>query len=98
MASRVKLEVIGVVENMSWFDAPDTGARYEILSGGGGQELATHLGVPLFGQIPLETAVARAGDDGTPVVRSRPRSPAALALAAVADAVREAAPVRAAVS
>lgn len=97
MANRVKLDVIGVVENMSWFDAPDTGARYEILSGGGGQELATHLGVPLFGQIPLETSVARAGDDGTPVVRSRPDSAAAQALAAIADAVCEAAPVRAGV-
>ena len=95
MARRVDLDVLGVVENMSWFVAPDTGARYEIFSGGGGRTLADELGVPLLGQIPLESDVARAGDDGVPVVLSRPDSPAARALAAVADAVMADAPVAA---
>ena len=64
MARRVNLPVVGVIENMSWFIAPDTGARYEVFSGGGGAALAAEIGVPLLGQIPLESAVARAGDDG----------------------------------
>jgi len=95
MAQRVDLDVLGVVENMSWFVAPDTGARYEIFSGGGGRALADELGVPLLGQIPLEPDVARAGDEGVPAVLSRPDSPAARALAAVADAVMAGAPVAA---
>lgn len=94
MARRVDIEVVGVVENMSWFEAPDTGARYEILSGGGGTDLATQLKVPLLGQIPMEASVARAGDDGTPVVRARPDSAGARALTSVADALVELVPVR----
>ncbi len=93
MAARVNIDVLGVVENMSWFEAPDTGVRYEILSGGGGASLAQELQVPLLGQIPMESDVARAGDEGTPVVLSRPESPAARALHEVASAVTRVAPV-----
>jgi len=89
MADRVELPVVGVVENMSWFVAPDTGHRYEVFSGGGGAALAADLGVPLLGQVPLESDVARAGDDGMPVVAARPDSPAAVALASIARAVGE---------
>jgi ATP-binding protein involved in chromosome partitioning len=96
MGARVGLPVVGVIENMSWFVAPDTGARYEIFAGGGGEALARELGVPLLGQIPLESAVARAGDDGLPVVAAREDSPAAQALLASADALEAALPVPAA--
>ncbi len=96
MAQRVDLEVLGVVENMSWFVAPDTGVRYEIFAGGGGAALAEELRVPLLGQVPLESEVARAGDEGTPVVLSRPAAAAAVAFAEVADALTERAPVNAA--
>ena len=89
MADRVELPVIGVVENMSWFVAPDTGARYEVFAGGGGAALAADLGVPLLGQVPLESDVARAGDDGLPVVAARPDSPAAVALAEIARVVAD---------
>ena len=92
MAARVNLPVLGVIENMSYFVAPDTGARYEVFSGGGGQLLATELGVPLLGRIPLEPAVAQAGDAGLPVVAAHPDSPAARALRATAQAVVAAAP------
>jgi ATP-binding protein involved in chromosome partitioning len=93
MARKVNLDVLGVVENMSWFIAPDTGTRHEIFSGGGGQALADELGVPLLGQIPLESDVARAGDEGTPLVVSRPDTPAALALETLTRAVIERTPV-----
>jgi len=96
MAQRVDLPVAGVIENMSWFVAPDTGTRYEVFSGGGGPSLAAELGVPLLGQIPLESAVAIAGDEGLPVVAARPDSPAAQALARAATLLEGAVPVRAA--
>jgi ATP-binding protein involved in chromosome partitioning len=76
-----------VIENMSWFVAPDTGVRYEVFSGGGGQTLADELGVPLLGQIPLEPAVAQCGDAGLPVVAAHPESPAARALLETAERV-----------
>lgn len=87
MAARVDLPVAGVIENMSWFVAPDTGARYEIFSGGGGAALAAELGVPLLAQVPLEPEVALAGDRGLPVVAARPEAPAARALLEAADAL-----------
>lgn len=87
MAMRVNLPVIGVIENMSWFVAPDTGARYEVFSGGGGGVLAAEIGVPLLGQIPLESAVAQAGDNGLPVIAAHPESPAAKALERSAQAI-----------
>ncbi len=92
MAARVNLPVVGVIENMSYFVAPDTGARYEVFSGGGGQSLASELGVPLLGRIPLEPAVAEAGDAGLPVVAANPSSPAARALLEAARALAAAAP------
>jgi ATP-binding protein involved in chromosome partitioning len=92
MASRVNLPVIGVVENMSFFVAPDTGTRHDVFGGGGGTSLAAELGVPLLGQVPLEPAVATSGDAGLPVVAAHPESPAARALAEVADAVAAALP------
>ncbi len=98
MASRVNLPVAGVIENMSWFIAPDTGARYEVFSGGGGQALSADLGVPLLGQVPLESAVAQASDEGMPVVAARPDSPAALELRAIADRVADSVGLRAPVT
>jgi ATP-binding protein involved in chromosome partitioning len=92
MAARVNLPVLGVIENMSYFVAPDTGARYEVFSGGGGQSLASELGVPLLGRIPLEPAVALAGDAGLPVVAADPSSPAARALLEAARALSATAP------
>ena len=92
MAARVNLPVLGVIENMSYFVAPDTGARYEVFSGGGGQALASELGVPLLGRIPLEPSLAAAGDAGLPVVAADPSSPAARALLEAARALAAAAP------
>ena len=92
MAARVNLPVAGVIENMSYFVAPDTGARYEVFSGGGGQLLASELGVPLLGRIPLEPAVAEAGDGGLPVIAADPTSPAAVALLETARAVTASVP------
>lgn len=90
MADRVELPVVGVVENMSWFIAPDTGARYDVFSGGGGPALAEELGVPLLAQVPLEAAVATGGDSGLPIVRSAPDCEAARALRTAADGMRSA--------
>jgi len=88
MASEVDQEVIGVVENMSWFTGDD-GTRYEIFGSGGGQALADELGVDLMAQIPLLPAMGRGADEGVPVALAAPGSEAADAFDVLATAVRE---------
>lgn len=70
MFKKVNVPLVGVVENMAYFLAPDTGRRYDIFGSGGAQRVATQLGVPLLGQIPLGMAVRAGGDSGQPAVIS----------------------------
>jgi ATP-binding protein involved in chromosome partitioning len=86
MARRSYLKVLGVVENMSEFVAPD-GSRHAIFGSGGGKRLAALTGAPLVGSVPIEAAVSEGGDAGTPVVLSHPDSSAATALHAIADRI-----------
>ncbi len=79
MAAKVKLEVVGVIENMSGFVTPD-GERYQIFGEGGGQLLAQELEVPLLAKIPLTMPLREQSDSGTPLVFSDPDDPAAQAL------------------
>jgi ATP-binding protein involved in chromosome partitioning len=83
MAKKINLPLRGVIENMSWFTADD-GTRYELFGSGGGQELATELGVPLLGQIPLIPALRQGGDVGLPVTVADPDGEAAQAFSALA--------------
>ncbi len=71
MAEKVDLQVIGVVENMSWFTGDD-GKRYELFGNGGGEELAGELGVPLLARIPLVSELREGGDVGRPIVAVDP--------------------------
>ncbi len=66
MARRSFLRVAGVIENMTAFTC-DHGTAYALFGSGGGQALATEVGAPLLGQIPIEPSVAAGGDDGEPV-------------------------------
>jgi ATP-binding protein involved in chromosome partitioning len=92
IATQTHQQVVGVIENMSWLELPD-GSRMEIFGSGGGATVAEALirtlgaPVPLLGQIPLDTRLREAGDAGSPIVLSEPESPAAQALAKVADAL-----------
>ena len=65
MGRKNYLRIAGVIENMSAFVTPD-GESYPIFGSGGGENLATELGVPLLGKIPIDTAVAEGGDKGEP--------------------------------
>jgi ATP-binding protein involved in chromosome partitioning len=75
MATKVNLEIAGVVENMAGFVTPD-GERYPIFGEGGGQELADELDVPLMGNVPLTMALREHADAGTPLVLADPDDPA----------------------
>jgi ATP-binding protein involved in chromosome partitioning len=87
MFETVAVPVLGIVENMSYFIAPDTGNRYNIFGEGGGQRLAEQYGVPFLGSVPLGIEVREGGDKGVPVVVSAPESPQAQAFKHVAEEV-----------
>jgi ATP-binding protein involved in chromosome partitioning len=87
MFETVAVPVLGVVENMSYFVAPDTGNRYDIFGAGGGQRLAEQYGVPFLGAVPLGMDVREGGDKGVPIVVSQPESPQALAFRHVAEEI-----------
>ena len=94
MSQRVQLEVKGIIENMSWFTADD-GKRYELFGSGGGAELATTLGVPLIGQVPLVPELREGSDTGHPIVAEDPESEAAQVFATMAETIEVAlAPTR----
>ncbi|MCO5063601.1 MAG: Mrp/NBP35 family ATP-binding protein [Rhizobiaceae bacterium] len=74
MFRKVDVPLLGLVENMSYFIAPDTGKRYDIFGHGGAQKEAERLGVPFLGAVPLEMETRELSDIGEPVVASRPNS------------------------
>jgi ATP-binding protein involved in chromosome partitioning len=86
MARRSYLKVLGVVENMTEFVAPD-GTHHAIFGAGGGERLAALTGAPLVGAVPIEPAVSSDGDAGTPVVLAHPDAPAARELNAIAERI-----------
>jgi ATP-binding protein involved in chromosome partitioning len=86
MAQKVNLEILGIVENMSWFRGDD-GKAYELFGAGGGAELAGQLDVPLLGQIPLVPALREGGDQGDPIVVAHPDDEAAQAFRAIAERI-----------
>ena len=79
MAAKLKLEIAGVIENMSGFVTPG-GERFPIFGEGGGQLLAEELEVPLLGKVPLTMALREQSDAGLPLVFSDPDDPAAQAI------------------
>lgn len=87
MFETVAIPILGVVENMSYFIAPDTGNRYDIFGEGGGAKLAAQYGVPFLGSVPLGIEVRESGDKGVPIVVSQPDSPQAQAFRRVAEEV-----------
>src|SRR5919199_1730225 len=87
MFETVHVPVLGIVENMSYFIAPDTGRRYNIFGEGGGQKLADEYSVPFLGAVPIGLEVREGGDRGVPVVIGQPDSPQAQAFQRVAEEV-----------
>ena len=68
MFQDIHVPMAGLVENMSYFIAPDTGNRYDIFGSGGGQRLSERYNIPLLGQIPLDMEIREGSDNGEPPV------------------------------
>jgi ATP-binding protein involved in chromosome partitioning len=92
MADKVKLEIAGIVENMSSFTTP-SGERFTLFGSGGGQALADELDVPLLANVPLTMALREQADAGTPLVRFDPDDPAAQAIRQAARGIVAMSPI-----
>ncbi len=84
MFQKVKVPILGIVENMSYFICDSCGDRHDIFGAGGGQRTARELAVPYLGGIPIDKDIVAGGDLGQPVVAARPDSAAAKAYRAIA--------------
>jgi ATP-binding protein involved in chromosome partitioning len=87
MFDRLQVPVFGIIENMSYFIAPDTGNRYEIFGHGGAKMAAEELGLEFLGEIPLDQGTREAADAGTPVTQLAPESASAQAFMALAEKI-----------
>ncbi|MGH2948115.1 MAG: Mrp/NBP35 family ATP-binding protein [Solirubrobacteraceae bacterium] len=92
MADKVKLEIAGVIENMSGFTTP-AGERYPVFGEGGGQLLADEIDVPVLAQVPLTMPLRETADAGIPLVEADPDDPAAQAIRHAAQGIIAMAPV-----
>jgi ATP-binding protein involved in chromosome partitioning len=87
MFGKVNVPILGLVENMAWFEC-DAGKRYAIFGEGGGRREAAMLGVPLLGQIPIDITTRERGDSGMPVALADPAThPVSAAFHHIADQI-----------
>jgi ATP-binding protein involved in chromosome partitioning len=89
MFRKVNVPVLGIVENMSYFQCPHCGTRSDIFGHGGARHEAERLGVPFLGEIPLHMSIRATSDSGTPVVESEPDGPHAAIYRAIGAKVRD---------
>jgi ATP-binding protein involved in chromosome partitioning len=87
MFEKLDVPVFGMVENMSYFIAPDTGKQYDIFGHGGARRAADELGIDFLGEIPIEPAVREGSDQGVPIVYGAPESASAKAIEQIAGAI-----------
>ncbi len=87
MFQEVKVPILGIIENMSYFICPHCNEKTEIFSHGGGEKTSERYNVPFLGRIPIDTAIREAGDSGDPIVHKSPDSPHAQAFMKIAEGV-----------
>lgn len=89
MFRNLNVPILGLVENMSFFECSNCQHRTNVFRHGGGKNIAEQLDVPFLGHVPLDPVVVLGGDEGLPVVRRDPESAAAKAMVAVGHRVRD---------
>jgi ATP-binding protein involved in chromosome partitioning len=89
MFKKVNVPVLGIVENMSYFQCPHCGTRSDIFGHGGARHEAERLAVPFLGEIPLHMSIRAMSDSGTPIVESEPDGPYAAIYRAIGAKVRD---------
>jgi ATP-binding protein involved in chromosome partitioning len=87
MFRRVDVPILGIVENMSTFICPHCGERTDLFGHGGARHEAEALGIPFLGEVPLDIAIRKTSDAGSPIIAAEPDGPPAAAFKAIANAV-----------
>jgi ATP-binding protein involved in chromosome partitioning len=85
MYQKLNIPTLGLIENMSHFVCPSCSHEADIFGKGGGEALATEMGVPFVGRIPIYEPIRRGGDSGVPIVLAEPDSVSARAFMAAAE-------------
>lgn len=83
----VKMEIFGMIENMSGFVCPHCGEKVDIFGSGGGERTAAAASIPFLGRIPMDPRVVTCGDDGCSIQEKYADSGAAKAISSIADRV-----------
>jgi len=86
-ARKLDVPVLGIIENMSYFKAPDTGKIYYIFGKGGGRRIAEEMNVPFLGEIPIDPRMATTCDEGVPFIVKYPDAEAAKAIMKIAEKI-----------
>jgi ATP-binding protein involved in chromosome partitioning len=87
MFQDLNVPILGVVENMSFYQCPNCGEISHLFGQGGGQRISERMEVDFLAQIPLDAFVREGGDEGQPVVIARPDAPAAVAFVKLSQVV-----------
>lgn len=91
----IKVPILGVVENMSYFTPPELPEnKYYIFGKGGGQVVANELGVDLLGQLPIVESIAEGSDNGKPIVVEDPENSVSKAFIEIAEALAKKVEIR----
>jgi len=87
MFQQTRVPILGIVENMSYYICPHCNSQDHIFGHGGGRRAAEQLGIPFFGEVPLDVAIRTQSDIGVPIVRSHPDAPSARVLREISEKV-----------
>ena len=74
MFGKVQIPILGLIENMSYFQCPNCGERHEIFGHGGARQTAEEINVPFLGEVPLHIDIRERADSGRPIVATEPES------------------------
>ncbi|MFN2615325.1 MAG: P-loop NTPase [Actinomycetota bacterium] len=92
MKDQLPFNILGVIENMSYFECPSCSDRHRIFGEGGGPSLAAELDTELLGEIPIDIALRQGADEGKPIVESDPDSSARREIMSSAEGIAKHAP------
>jgi ATP-binding protein involved in chromosome partitioning len=85
MYKKLNIPTLGIIENMSYFACPECHHEADIFGHGGGEQMATDLGIPFIGRLPIYQPIREGSDSGVPLMISEPESPAGRAFMAAAE-------------
>jgi ATP-binding protein involved in chromosome partitioning len=94
MFQQTRVPILGIVENMSYYICPHCDSRDYIFGEGGGKRAALELGIPFFGEVPLDVAIRKQSDIGSPIVVAMPDAPSSKVLREIAQKVAQQVSIR----